>query len=157
MITVYVEVFATLQDSPERRKHNCLNSYNGKFNARFRYICDLRFTSSKVKACKKCFKSLVDGCVPDNCTKCACWTMKASDKRLMFPAPEQYPGADKLSTKIVTFESVMRKVSTAHTSVVNSLLTAKSADAYLYYHGLNKESCEAIIELADNCRSLMWR
>ena len=90
MVTIHAELFASLQDQPERRGLNHMMLGNGQFTSRFRHSADLLSVSHLIPACNKCLVEhlLVPGSnalVKNSCRNCIAWDMDYDTGRMDFP------------------------------------------------------------------------
>ena len=61
MIPVKVLHLLFITDSPERRAKNYISMGNGKYSARWGYICDVNAIANKLQHCEQCLKKLSIG------------------------------------------------------------------------------------------------
>ncbi|MFY7881041.1 MAG: hypothetical protein ACOVR6_01995 [Fimbriimonas sp.] len=162
-ITVYLELFASLQDQPERRKANSIMLGGSKYTPRWGFACDFTTVAPYVPACINCRStimaqhSLVDDTT--TCAQCVSWDIGKTHTLMNFPPPKDYPAdhipeGNVLSTKKLTYSMMKFAVTTAHNEFVSGRWNKKNIDSYLRVHGLNNEAIAAITECCMNCKLL---
>ena len=90
MVTIHAELFASLQDQPERCGLNHMMLGNGQFTSRFCHSADLLSVSHVIPACNKCLVEhlLVPGSnalVKNSCPNCIAWDMDHHTGRMDSP------------------------------------------------------------------------
>jgi hypothetical protein len=158
-VTVYLEVFASLQDQPERRSGNFIMLGGSKFTAKWGLACDLAAVASVVPACSNCINALMksEGDQTISCTKCTNWNTEVTDGLLDFPPPPDFPSehlpeSGKLSPLLLSYDVMKAAVATAHGGFVTRGWSKRTVDSYLRVHGLNKEAIMAIMKCATHCK-----
>ena len=126
-VKVYVELFASLQDQPERRKANYIMLGRSTYTAQFGLSMDFAAVASRIPACKNCLQQLLsheETRIPGTCHECVSWDTDACSGLLDFDPPSGYPAelipqSGKLSPTRITYEGMMNAVKAAHEGLVN--------------------------------------
>ena len=98
---VQFEMFAAIQDQPERRDFNCMRGGNGTHSARFGVSADhaTLYNLGRLKPCIDCLrkmqKAMIDreGLPPlEKCNVCLNWDVLSDPNKLgLYPPPKNYP------------------------------------------------------------------
>ena len=160
-VRVYMELFVSLQDQPERRSANYIMLGTSCYTARWGLALDFVAVASGIPACSNCLASMLREPLTQRryqCRNCVNWDTNAESGLLDFPCPDYYPEelippSGKLSPKRLTYDVMRNAVETAHTGVVFHGWTMNNMKAYLRVHGLNAEAIASISECAVNCRT----
>ena len=174
------ELFATLQDQPERRDFNCLRAGNGAHTARFGVSANHLqiYTNGCLRACGDC-RAFMKQCNrmgdytwplqdhPDwkNCNECVRWDVLDDPKGLALCTPPAGYPADSyriamtrhgplLAPFEITYESLIRAVDTAHERFVDANWTSQNCEAFLEVEGLSNRYIERVMEHCIHCYSL---
>jgi hypothetical protein len=98
IVTVYVELFASLQDQPERRSANYLMLGGGKYTAQWGCSTDFASFAVGVPSCNECMRRLFTWHtnlspteVLQSCTNCVNWDIDAASGVLDFNPPQHFP------------------------------------------------------------------
>ena len=164
MVRVYLELFASLQDQPERRSANYIMLGGGKYSAQWGLAADFASFALGVPSCTECSRRLfaVKSSVHSlhfSCNNCVNWDTCASSGLLDFSPPPNYPISElvqpnkKLRPLRITYDSLREAVEKSHEKIVSGSWTADNANAYLWVHGINIEARKEILEAATNERS----
>ena len=162
-VRVHLEMFASLQDQPERRKANYIMLGKSSYTAQWGLALDFSAVAMGLPACKRCLQKLlandVQTCGASQCTYCVSWDTDASSGLLDFEPPDNYPqdhipSSGKLSPKRITYEWMMAAVTTAHNGVVSNGWKIATMRAYLRVHGLNEEAVSSIKDCAIACKKI---
>ena len=160
-IIVYLELFASLQDQPERRKANYIMLGGSKYTPRWGYSLDFPVVSKFVPACNACISSLKRQQIHETnaCQQCVCWDVSKPSIVVNFPPPKDYPiehipSGNLLSPIKLSYAVMKYAVFTAHNEFVTGSWNKKNVDSFLRVHGLNNEAIFSIMECATNCRLL---
>jgi hypothetical protein len=156
-VRVYAELFAGLQDQPERRSGNYIMLGGGRYTARWGHAADFVALASGIPSCKECAMHLLSvAAVSDiRCTKCLNWEIRAASGLLDFKPPKEYP-ADELPEenylrpKLITYGTLMDAVVKCHDKVVAGVWSIENANAFLWVNGINTEAKKEIIQNATN-------
>lgn len=156
MIKVYAQVYAVLQDSPERRLRNALLLATGSYSHLWGYAGDLEHMMPKLLSCDTCFKHLLantDNVLP--CQQCANFNLERTDI-LSFPPPDHWPWpeSNELALLRLTYEILIKAVQESHDNFVDGTWSDKEATAYLKRHAINTEATDEIMEHAKNAK--LW-
>ena len=160
-INLHAEIFATLQDQPERRSANFISLGNSKYTSRFGYAVDLCAVASGIPACDNCLHSIllnknkIDMKNNRGCNRCLMWTMDLNSGKLDFPPPKDYPvkelpSTGKLRPIKMSYSSMSKAVETAHNKLVERSWTTGNAETFLKVNGLNSTITKDVIENAWN-------
>ena len=161
-VKVYVEMFASLQDQPERRHANYVMLGGGKFTARWGHAIDFASVATGVPACKDCFHQLLQmnrtgGATPTfSCDKCLNWETNIDSGLLDFSPPKNFPESEvplpsgMLRPLKLTYDTMKVAVVKAHNQVVCGEWTVENSKSYLWVNGLNTDAIRAILECATN-------
>lgn len=161
-VNVYLELFVSLQDQPERRSANYIMLGTSRYTARWGLALDFVAVASGIPACGNCFAALLRQTagliVNHQCSECVNWDTDVTNGLLDFKPPDQYPPTQippsgKLSPKRLTYDIMKAAVEVAHNGVVSGGWSNKNLKAYLRVHGLNAEAIDAITDHAMKCRS----
>lgn len=95
MVTIHEELFASLQDQPERCGLNHMMMGNGQCTSRFCHSADLSFVSGVIPACNKCLVETLlvpesNTLVKKSCPNCVAWDMDCDTGRMDFLPPDNY-------------------------------------------------------------------
>lgn len=132
---VYAEVMVALQDQPQRRKFNKLAQGNSTYHACFGFRYDHLKQFDKLRSCPSCLEILEkteqqnDGCV-----ECHSWTLPSSCK--------------------LSYDQLAIAVKSCHDRIVEGILTKTAAVAELKENCIDTAFTEAIVENAQNARTL---
>jgi len=160
-VDVYLELFVSLQDQPERRSANYIMLGTSRYTARWGMASDFIAVASGIPACNDCMASLLRPnarpMTNRHCDKCVNWDTAVSNGLLDFAPPDHFPQAHipptgKLAPKRLTYDVMKSAVEVAHNGILSDGWSNKNAKAYLRVHGLNAEAIEAITECATKCR-----
>ena len=157
-INIHAEIFATLQDQPERRSANFISLGNSKYTSRFGYAVDLCAVASGIPACNNCLHSILLNKSQINmennkgCSNCMMWTMDLNSGKLDFPPPKDYPlleipSTGKLRPIKLSYNSMSRAIEEAHKKFVNRSWTAGNVESYLKVNGLNTSIIKNVTKL----------
>ena len=162
-VDVYLELFVSLQDQPERRSANYIMLGTSRYTARWGMASDFVAVASGIPACNECFSSLLrqdmSGSTSNrHCDKCVNWDTAVNNGMLDFVPPDDFPQAHippsgKLSPKRLSYDIMKAAVEVAHNGIVSGGWSNKNAKAYLRVHGINAEAIEAITECATKCKN----
>jgi hypothetical protein len=159
-VKVYLELFASLQDQPERRSANYVMLGGSTYTARWGLALDFAAVASGVPACSYCLTALMGG---DSercpCPNCVCWDTDVKHGLLDFPPPDDFPAehippSGLLPPLKLSYQVMKAAVKTAHNAFVTGEWSRPNVLSYLRVHGLNKEAQTAIIECAVNCKMM---
>ena len=164
MVRVYLELFASLQDQPERRSANYIMLGGGKYSAQWGLAADFASFALGVPSCTECSRRLfaLNNSVLSrhfSCNKCVNWDIHASSGLLDFSPPPNYPITElalpnkKLRPSRITYDSLKEAVGKSHDKIVSGSWTTDNANAYLWVHGINNEARKEIMEAAINERT----
>jgi hypothetical protein len=158
-VLVYLELFVSLQDQPERRSANFIMLGGGRFTARWGHAVDLAAIVSGVPACSKCIvyltRDTTEGREP--CVDCVNWDTEVKNGLLDFDPPtdfptDELPASGKLSPLRLTYEVMKCAVTTAHERFLAGGWSKKNIASYLRVHGLNNEAITAITDCSVHCK-----
>ena len=161
---VYAELFASLQDQPERRSANYIMLGGGWYTARWGCAADFASFASGVASCAECIRQMFslssDGStrVAGSCGACVNWEIDVASGLLDYNPPEHYPPSElrhpnqKLRPSVITYDTLKEAIIKAHNNVVSGCWNADNAYAFLWTNGINKEARKAVIEAATNER-----
>jgi len=164
-IPVFIDLFASLQDQPERRSANYIMLGGSRYAARWGHAGDFAAIASGVPGCEKCVSSLfMVGSRSTNielqsCSQCVNWVLDVNNRLLDFPAPTNYPISELLSPNnmlhpiVITYEVMKAAVEKTHDKLSSGMWTTDNATAYLWVNGLNKEARTEVIMRATNIRT----
>lgn len=160
-VLVYLELIASLQDQPERRKSNYIMLGGGKFTSRWGYSLDIAAVASNVPACAQCCRMNLNGgsftqqCSP--CVQCVNWDTYSSHELLKVTPPKDYPEehippTNVLSPLQLSYDLLKAAVKNAHNGFCSGEWSKKNVDSYLRVHGLNNDAINSVIECATNAK-----
>jgi hypothetical protein len=159
-VFVYLEVLASLQDQPERRKSSCIMLGGSKYSSRWGYSMDLNHVSKYVPACISCFHNLMHNITADTCERCVNWNTDDVTHELMkFPAPPNFPAdevpiGNLLSPIKLSYSILAGAVTKTHNKFLRGEWCKKNMESYLRIHGINTKSIHGIMECAVNAKVL---
>ena len=158
MVTIHAELFASLQDQPERRGLNHMMMGNGQYTSRFRHSADLLFASRIIPACDKCLVEhlLVPGSntlVKNSCPHCIAWEMDYDTGRMDFLPGDNYPEemiphTGCLRPFIISYDTMKEAVLLTHDKLVNQEWSYKECEGYLRVNGLSTDSIKQVLDNA---------
>jgi len=160
-VRVHLEMFASLQDQPERRKANYIMLGKSTYTAQWGLALDFSAVAMGIPACRVCLQELLvndaQSFGASKCSDCVCWDTEASSGLLDFEPPDNYPqdhipSSGKLSPRRITYDWMMAAVMTAHNGVVSGGWKIATMRAYLRVHGLNEEAVSSIKDCALACK-----
>lgn len=101
MARIQFEMFAAIQDQPERRDFNCLRAGNGTHSARFGVSANhgTLYSTGVLQACPACVRTMLDRVreaqtmLPlPTCNNCLNWDVLSDPNALgLYPPPKNYP------------------------------------------------------------------
>ena len=152
---VYAEIFATLQDSPERRSRLGISLGTANHSALFGTAFNAASVAEKLVPCEDCFKCLLKNEPhPDQCTRCSCFSIDPSDSRLHFPQPlsnwppsESTPSGNLPPTPL-SFAILIEKCHYAYSMFVTGIWTVLHFKTFLSSFAINDNTCERILAFA---------
>ena len=159
LVRVYAELFASLQDQPERRSCNYLKNHNNTYGPHWPYIIPIQEVASKIPACDTCLHYLIhpedDIIGRKSCTKCTSWQTDVQSGILDFHPPEGFPEeklpkSKKLKPFKLTYDLLKTAVTETHEKVASGQWTEKEAKAYLFLFSLKDHVAELIVQCALN-------
>ena len=158
MVTIHAELFASLQDQPERRGLNHMMMGNGQYTSRFRHSADLVSVSRVIPACNNCLVEnlLVPGSntsVKTSCPNCIAWEMDYDTGRMDFLPPDNYPEemiphTGRLRPFIISYDTLKEAVILTHDKLVKEEWSYKNCEGYLRVNGLSTDSIKQVLENA---------
>ncbi|MFO0446392.1 MAG: hypothetical protein ACK51L_01875 [bacterium] len=158
-VRVHLELLASLQDQPERRKANYIMLGRSSYTAQWGLALDFAALASGIPCCKHCMEKIIRDYTSNDaqCTQCAKWDTQVNSGLLDFTPPINYPTdllppSKKLSPKRITYETTMDTVATAHDGLVNNNWKVATLTDYLRVNGLNNEAVQSIKKCAIKCR-----
>jgi hypothetical protein len=122
-VTVYLELFVSLQDQPERRKANSIMLGGSKYTARWGYSLDITLVWTFIPPCSDFEILLHDDCGSshciDTCTRCVCWDTGRDSILLHYEPPKNYPEealppSGKLPPLKITYEKLKSAALLSH-------------------------------------------
>jgi hypothetical protein len=176
--SIRCDLFAALQDQPERRSSNCLALGNGTHSARWLYSCNHAELYPRIRACRKCYASmkqrLRDGQwnLPlDDCPDCLNWNILKDSPLALCQPPKDYPvtflpqhrNADRTTAATpagsvsggrllcpfqISYAGLKRAVKVAHDHITAEQWTTANCEAYLRVECLNADAIHSIMEHA---------
>jgi len=158
-VRVYIELFASLQDQPERRKANYVMLGRSTYTAQWGLLLDFAAVASHIPGCETCMKTLL--MEPrqsiNHCKNCVNWNTSSDSRLLDYSPPVNYPTklipqSGKLSPQKITYKVMKEAVEIAHNGIVFEDWKASTLTDYLRVHGLNEEAIQSIKQRAFNCR-----
>jgi hypothetical protein len=92
-VRLHLELFASLQDQPERRKVNYIKLGRSSYTAQWGLALDFAAVPSSIPCCKHCMHYIFrDYTSYDSmCSKCANWDTQVNNGLLDFVPPSNYP------------------------------------------------------------------
>lgn len=160
-VRVYVELLASLQDQPERRKANYIMLGRSTYTAQWGHLLDFAAVASGIPGCKDCRKNLLlqHSQSSFECNKCVNWNTDSNSGLLKFDPPANYPQnlipfSGKLSPQKVTYKLLKRAVEVAHDGIVFKGWKTSTMIDYLRAHGLNEEAIQNVKQRAMNFKKL---
>jgi hypothetical protein len=163
-ITVYLELFASLQDQPERRKANCIMLGGSKYTARWGYSVDMYQVRQYIPPCTDCEVALRNSSQLDHhisgCSRCVCWDVTKDSTLLHFEPPPNYPievalPSGKLSPKKLCYATLKSAVTASHENYVKGSWSKANVESYLKVTGLNSSAINSVMQCANNCKDLV--
>eukprot|EP00521_Asterionellopsis_glacialis_P012161 CAMPEP_0195305838 /NCGR_PEP_ID=MMETSP0707-20130614/36894_1 /TAXON_ID=33640 /ORGANISM="Asterionellopsis glacialis, Strain CCMP134" /LENGTH=1004 /DNA_ID=CAMNT_0040370041 /DNA_START=447 /DNA_END=3461 /DNA_ORIENTATION=+ len=165
IVPVYVDMFVSMMDQPERRSANSIMLGTSTYTARWGMSLDFTSVANTIPTCAECLsKSTLSGgnrVIPNNsdCNQCCSWNLESDKNVLQFDPPNDYPPdaippCGKLSPIVLTYEKLRNCVTQAHNNIVNQTWSTKNAICFLRTHGLNKEALDRVTTHAENCLAL---
>jgi len=158
-VRVHLELLASLQDQPERRKANYIMLGRSSYTAQWGLALDFAAVASGIPCCKHCMEKIIRDYASNDaqCTQCAKWDTQVNSGLLDFTPPINYPTdllppSKKLSPKRITYETMMDAVATAHDGLVNNNWKVATLTDYLRVNGLNDEAVQSIKKCAIKCK-----
>ena len=160
--TVHLELFASLQDQPERRSANYLMLGGSTFTARWGLSLDFSAVANAIPSCQHCLSKLFSTNVICNvtnydCPNCVNWQTDKLHDCLLYSPPKDYP-ADQLpltgmlSPINLSYDIIKGAVVVAHECFVRGTWTAKNLRCFLRVHGLNNVAISSILSCAAKCK-----
>ena len=173
-VKLYFELFATLQDQPERRDFNCLRAGNGSHTGRFGVSADHSaiYKANILPACGQCLQLLENGLQNDQCTwplpncmRCVRWDVLDNPNGLArYNPPSDYPTLSKRIVNTpegkqikpfrITYKSLKEAVDTAHDQYLNGDWTNQNYESFLEVEGLSTKFIEKAMEQSIRSYSL---
>jgi len=162
-VIVYIELLASLQDQPERRKGNGIMLGGSKYTACWGYTVDIAQVWPVIPPCNECEASLFDGSCTSNtitsCTQCVCWDLGKNTTLLHYGPPNNYPEEDvltsgKIAPMKLTYEMLKCAALRSHQEFVHGTWSKSNVESFLKVRGINTACISAILHCADNCRRL---
>lgn len=158
-VRVYIELLASLQDQPERRKTNYIMLGRSTYTAQWGVLLDFAAVASGIPGCKRCSKNLLMQHSQSSfeCDVCVNWNTNSDNGLLDFYPPSNYPQnliplSGKLSPKKITYDLLKKAVEVAHNGVVFEGWKTSTMTDYLRVHGLNEEAIQSVKQRALNCK-----
>ena len=163
-VHVYLELFASLQDQPERRSANYIMLGGGKYTAQWGRAADFASIALGVPSCTECMRRLFSWSiissseVPHSCRNCVSWDIEAESGILDFDPPQHFPVSEisqsnqKLRPSRINYNTLKQAVEKTHDNIVSGAWTIDNGNAFLWVHGINKEARTEILQCASNER-----
>ena len=181
---LHFELFASLQDQPERRGENSLCLGTSTFFGRWGVSANHNAIYPALKACGKCREIMVaqfhcktkyTRSVLPKCENCLQWDCLASNPKGYTYPPDDYPsvgsygqyennfdvirlrevnGRQVLSPFRVSYQTLKTAIDVAYDCFVNNKWTQKNVELYLKVEGLNAEFIEHFLQNAINAYAL---
>ena len=159
-VRVYVELLASLQDQPERRKANYIMLGRSTYTAQWGLLLDFAAVAANIPGCKRCSNSLLlhHSQSSFQCDNCVNWNTDSNSHLLEFYPPNNYPQnlipriSGKLSPQKMTYKLLKEAVEVAHNGVVLGGWKTSTMTDYLRVHGLNEEAIQNVKHRANNCK-----
>ena len=160
------EVFATLQDQPERRDFNCMRAGNGTHTARFGVSADHGFLYREaiLPSCKKCLdymqKALAENSTPwpmPSCNVCVRWDALDDPNGLCkYRPPLDCPLSSNRVIETtrgpmirpfkITYDTLKAGVDAAHEGFVSGGWSNQNCESYLEVEGLASKFIDNVLE-----------
>lgn len=92
-VRVHLELLASLQDQPERRKANYIMLGRSSYTAQWGLALDFTAVASGIPCCKHCMEKIIRDYTSNDaqCTQCAKWDTQVNSGLLDFTPPINYP------------------------------------------------------------------
>lgn len=175
------EMFAAVQDQPERRDFNSMRAGNGTHSARFGVSADhiSIYNHGKLASCTNCIKLMehrlqhhdFTSALP-TCNVCLNWDVLEDPNYLaLYDPPKNYPRDERylsdpccrlikrkeglqLRPFKITYPSLKRAIDYAHDSFCNHGWSHAQCVSYLQVEGLDDKYIDHILEHSSRCLSL---
>lgn len=159
-VRVYVELLASLQDQPERRKANYIMLGRSTYTAQWGLLLDFAAVASRIPGCKRCSNNLLFQYSQSSsqCDECVNWNTSSDSGLLDFDPPNNYPQnliprlSRKLSPQQISYNLLKKAVEVAHNGVVFEGWRTSTMTDYLRVHGLNEEAIQSVKQRAINLK-----
>ena len=170
------ELFATLQDQPERRDFNCMRAGNGSHTGRFGVSADhlAIYKANVLPLCGPCLQLMESKIAIDDCTwplpscrTCVRWDVLDDPNQLtLCKPPSDYPttgscrivntagGSPLIKPFRITYDSLKAAIDTAHEQYVSGVWTTQQYEAFLEVEGLSTKFIEKAMEHSSRSYSL---
>ena len=170
------ELFATLQDQPERRDYNCMRAGNGSHTGRFGVSADhlAIYKANVLPLCGPCLQLMERNLAADDCTwplpschRCVRWDVLDDPNQLaLCKPPSDYPitgssrivnttgGGPLIKPFRITYKSLKAAIDTAHEQYVSGIWTTQQYEAFLEVEGLSTKFIEKAMEHSSRSFSL---
>ncbi len=158
-VIVYLELFVSLQDQPERRKSNGVMLGGSKYTARWGYSLDITQVWTVIPPCSECeillHEESVSSHLIDTCTRCVCWDTGRDSEMLQYNPPKNYPQdafppSGKLQPTKITYENLKSAALLCHQQFVTGSWSKSNVEAFLKTKGLNNTVISGILTRARN-------
>jgi len=158
-ILIYADILVSLQDSPERRKINCLMLGSGSLTPRWGHVVNCHRLNRPLPSCNMCRISIHRRILTNTqCPNCFNW----DTTRLSYSAPTNYPSnpnqhdAVTLSSQKITYDFLITGISYAQNMIIDGNWSTKAASAYIQTLGINtstnEEICKNALSIRDHRR-----
>jgi hypothetical protein len=156
-VCIHADIFAVLNDHPERRSTLKLAAGNSYYHTQFGRSCPFKILKEFILPCTSCKQQNLP--LQTNCYNCSNWLLYENLPLLRFSSCNDFPtdklgDENKLSVYSLSFTDLISSVKYVHEEVVNNNMSKNAAVAYLKYKCINTVSIEQIYECAYNCRLL---
>ena len=173
---LFFDVFANLQDQPERRNSNYLTAGNGTYSARWGVSANHGELYNVLRCCSACLATISQRYAEKqwalplpNCPNCLAWDVLRESPLARNSIPVDYPqfprcnmtrtisldnGEMFLRPFRISYNSLEAAVDFAHDNFCNHGWSTKNCEAYLRIEGLNPEIIKVFMEHAVNAASL---
>ena len=153
LVKVFIILFASLQDSPERRERNYISrgSAKGSYVVRDGYAGDYQQVYDVLISCPNCRQHLKDGSTPTDCDSCTNFEFTSPHNLLDFEPPKDYPRFitrdgkkvsllnedGTISPAVVTYEKLLQAKSDTFREVFHGRWSMTTGKVYLRTQGIN--------------------
>ena len=160
-VEVFAQLFAIIQDRPERSASARILSGNSILTARWGYTGKLSAVYEILPACKSCFRDrLLGNCWQvTSCDQCHNWAFED----LRYPAPPEYPavggcafcedGVRTLKFKKITIADMKAACSRTHHRMLRGEWSDAQGGCYLRTHGIVPALIDRVVNHASEIRA----